>query len=94
MPRIAISGRLICADDIELAALRQHLPHHISLSRAEPGCLRFDITPTDDPLIWQVTELFADQAAFEAHKARTADSPWAAATRSIRRDMKVAPAED
>lgn len=94
MPRIAISGRLICADETELAALRQHLPDHIRLSRAEPGCLRFDITPSDDPMIWKVSELFADEAGFEAHKARTAASPWAEATRNIRRDITATPADD
>ncbi len=93
MSRIALSGRLICADEVEAEVLRRNLDAHIIASRAEPGCLRFDITATDDPLIWQVSELFADAAAFEAHKARTAASPWAEATRAIRRDITVTPVD-
>lgn len=89
MSRIALSGRLICADEIEAEVLKRHLGAHIQASRAEPGCLRFDIAPTDDPLVWQVDELFAGQAAFDAHKARTAASPWAEATRAIRRDISL-----
>ncbi len=89
MTRIALSGRLICADEAEAEVLTRHLDDHIQASRAEPGCLRFDITPTKDALIWQVDELFADQTAFDAHKARTAASPWAEATKQIRRDISL-----
>jgi quinol monooxygenase YgiN len=94
MPRIALSGRLICADDAQAGVLERHLNAHIRASRAEPGCLRFEITPTEDALIWRVDELFADQAAFDAHKARTAASPWAEATKEIRRDISLRTADE
>ena len=89
MSRVALSDRLICADETEAEVLRRHLDAHIQASRAEPGCLRFEPSATDDPLIWQVSELFADAAAFDAHKARTAARPWAEATRTIRRDISM-----
>lgn len=89
MALLHLSGRLICADAVEVEALRAHLPAHIRLSRAEAGCIRFDVTTTDDPLIWQVEESCADRAAFEAHQARTRASDWWAATQAIRRDYRI-----
>jgi quinol monooxygenase YgiN len=82
---IHLSGRLICNDRAEAATVRRHLPRHIRLSRAEPGCLSFEVTTTDDPLCWQVTETFRDPAAFDAHQARTRASAWHAATAAITR---------
>lgn len=86
---VALSGRLICATPEEAARLRAHLPDHIRLTRAEPGCLAFHVAPTADPLVWEVSERFTDRAAFATHQARTADSPWAAATAGIRRDYTI-----
>ena len=85
--QVALSGRLRCADAAELMAVLAHLADHVAASRAEPGCLHFDIAQTDDPLVWQVEELFADEAALKAHKARTMASPWADATAGIAREI-------
>lgn len=73
---VELTGRLLCADPDEAAAVRRHLPEHVALTRAEPGCLRFEVEPTEDPLVWTVSELFVDRAAFEAHQARIRSSPW------------------
>lgn len=86
---ISLSGRLICANATEADLVRQHLPEHLRLTRAEPGCLSFQVTATDDPLIWQVAESFTDKAAFEAHQSRTRASAWHAATAHIRRDYRL-----
>ena len=48
-----------------------HLPLHVSLTRAEAGCLIYDIGETDDPLVWEVHETCRDRAAFDAHQTRT-----------------------
>ena len=85
--QVALSGQLRCAGAAELMAVLAHLADHVRASRAEPGCLHFDIAQTNDPLVWQVEELFADEAALKAHKARTMASPWAAATAAIARDI-------
>lgn len=84
---IHLSGRLICKDGEEAAVVRRELPEHISLTRAEPGCVTFEVTATDDPLCWQVNETFRDRAAFEAHQARTRDSEWYRATAGVMRDF-------
>lgn len=82
---IHLSGRLICKTAAELSTVQLYLPDHIRLSLAEPGCVAFAITQSDDPLIWDVSETFVDMAAFDAHQTRTSASPWFAATRHILR---------
>jgi quinol monooxygenase YgiN len=89
MGMIHLNGRLICATHAQARAVMMALPDHIRLTRDEPGCLSFDVTPTDDPLIWQVAERFTDRAAFEVHQARVAASDWGAQTAGITRDYTV-----
>jgi quinol monooxygenase YgiN len=86
---IRLSGFLRCASPEEADIVRRLLPEHVRLTRAEPGCLSFEVTPTDDPLTWRVEERFADRAAFDAHQRRTRASTWAVATAAIRRDYEV-----
>ncbi|MEI3807472.1 MULTISPECIES: putative quinol monooxygenase [Agrobacterium] len=79
--------RCLSTDDIEL--VRRHLPEHLRLTRAEPGCISFEVSETDDPLIWQVEELFADRAAFDFHQQRTRASEWFTVTSAIPRDYEI-----
>ena len=86
---IRLSGRLICQTHAQARAVMMALPDHIRLTRAEPGCLSFDVALSDNPLIWNVSEVFADRAAFEAHQARIAASDWGAQTAGIPRDYEI-----
>ena len=86
---IHLTGRLICASHAQARAVMMALPEHIRLTRSEPGCVTFDVTPTDDPLIWQVAESFLDRAAFDAHQARAAATDWAVQTSGITRDYAI-----
>ncbi|MBY5932411.1 antibiotic biosynthesis monooxygenase [Tateyamaria omphalii] len=86
---VTLEGFLRCASEDEAARVRAALPEHVQLTRAEPGCIRFDVTPTDDPLVWAVSEEFVDPAAFEAHQARACASDWARETQGIARDYTV-----
>ncbi|WP_028028990.1 putative quinol monooxygenase [Gemmobacter nectariphilus] len=86
---ITLSGFLVCTTAEEAARVRAHLPDHVALTRAEPGCLSFQVTPTDDPLIWRVEETFTDRPALNAHQTRAARSAWAEATAGIRRDYTI-----
>lgn len=86
-PLIAVEGQLTCADMGQMLTALDLLPRHVELSRAEPGCLRFDIAQSDNPLVWQLDEIFADEAAFAAHQARGADSQWGRASQDISRDL-------
>ncbi|HMO71544.1 MAG TPA: antibiotic biosynthesis monooxygenase [Paracoccaceae bacterium] len=86
---IRLRGHLRCLTPDEAAAVRAHAPAHVAATRAEPGCLSFHIEATDDPMTFAVDETFRDRAAFDAHQARTRESPWFAATRTILRDFRV-----
>lgn len=81
---IALTGRLAAAGRAQRQAVRAHLPAHVALSRAEAGCLRFDMTEVA-PGVWQVEELFTDACAFAAHQARAQASDWGRATAGIAR---------
>ena len=84
-PLIALSGHLTCADMSQMMLALDLLPDHVALSRAEPGNLRFDLSQTEDPLIWRLDELFADAEAFAAHQARTKASEWGQRSKDIAR---------
>lgn len=86
---IRLRGQLICMTEDEAATVRRHLPEHIALTRAEPGCLTFDVSATDDPMVWEVMEAFRDRVSFDAHQARTRESAWFQATRGCLRDFRV-----
>ncbi len=73
-----------------LPAVRAALADHIALTRAEPGCLRFDVTEDlTHPDRFQVSELFASRAAFDAHQVRSAASPWADVTAGLPRRYEI-----
>ena len=86
---VTLQGTLRCATDVEAARVRAALAEHIRLTRAEPGCISFEVTATDDPMIWNVAEAFCDAAAFEAHQTRAAASDWARETAGIARDYTI-----
>lgn len=69
--------------------VRAHLPLHIEFTRAEPGCLEFAVSPTIDPLVWEVHERFVDAGSFRAHQERVAVSEWGAATAGIVREYVI-----
>lgn len=86
-PMIALTGRLICHDTAQMMTALSLLPEHVRLSRAEPGCLRFDIWQDEDPMIWHLSELFADADAFAAHQQRAGSSDWGLQSHEIERDF-------
>lgn len=86
---LRVTGRLVCENEAQAEKLRAHVDEHVRLSRAEPGNIHFDITPTEDPLVWSVSESFHSRAAFEDHQTRTAASRWARESAGIARDMSV-----
>ena len=83
--RIFLTGHMDVPPE-RLAAVMRALPEHIALTRAEPGCLAFEVTPSpDSPGRLLVSEIFADQAAFDAHQARGKASAWAEVTAGLPR---------
>lgn len=86
-PLISITGQLFCKDMGQMLQALDLLPEHVALSRKEPGNLRFDIRQSEDPMIWQVDELFADADAIAAHRARAAGSRWRTHAGEFSRDL-------
>lgn len=70
------------------AAIRAALPDHIRLTRAEPGCLSFEVTETQ-PGHFDVAERFVDADAFHAHQERAQASDWARISAGIPRDYQI-----
>lgn len=89
MSNVFLSGHLVCSDQDQAAVVAQFLPLHIELTRAEQGCLSFDVNLTQDPLVWQVDEQFQDAASFRAHQQRVAGSEWGRATANIDRQYEI-----
>ena len=85
---IRLTGTLTCTPE-EGATGHAALPEHIRLSRAEPGCIAFDVSETA-PGVFTVAERFADRAAFDAHQTRTRASAWWQATGHMPRSFTLA----
>lgn len=86
---IRLEGHLRCATAEEARRVARHLPDHHAATRAEPGCLAFEVELTGDPLVWRVSERFRSREDFEAHQRRSAETAWSEATRGITRDYHV-----
>jgi quinol monooxygenase YgiN len=85
-----LNGFLICDTLDEADRISQLVPEHVRLTRAEPGCLKFEIFRShEDPTRFAVSEIFRDRAAFAAHQARTRDSVWWRETLGIKRDFAL-----
>lgn len=89
MSEVRLSGYLRCKNDSEADLVKEYLPKHIALTRAEPGCISFEVNPTANTLVWKVEERFASSGAFRAHQARVAVSEWGKMTSEIARDYTV-----
>lgn len=90
---LAVHGRLICRDAAQMMLALELLPDHAAASRAERGCLRFEVAQSDDPMVFTLSEVFVDEAAFAAHQERTAASPWGRRSGQIGRDVHRHPAQ-
>jgi len=89
MTNVHLNGHIDVPTD-RLDAVSAALAMHITLTRAEAGCISFEVTP--DPKIagrFNVSECFVDQAAFDQHQLRTKNSAWAEITDGIPRDYVI-----
>ncbi|WP_390623418.1 putative quinol monooxygenase [Subtercola endophyticus] len=86
---VRLTGELVCRNLDEVRLVAEYLPAHIRLTRAEPGCLAFNVTPTTNPLIWRVEEHFEDETVFRTHQERGASSEWGQMTAEIERRYSI-----
>ena len=89
MTEVSLTGELVCATPAEAAVVERLLPEHVLRTRAEPGCLFFEVTRRGTSLIWDVEERFDTSEAFRAHQTRSAESAWGAGTAAIVRDYVI-----
>ena len=82
---VRVTGQLLCRNQVELNTVLSHLQRHIELTRAEPGCLSFEVRQTSDPLVFDVDETFRDDDALDHHRKRMAGSVWGRVTAGIER---------
>lgn len=87
--RVRLTGFLRCTTPEDVRIIERELPAHVALTRSEQGCIFFEVSQTDDPLVWRVEEQFQDRRAFERHQQRTRASDWFAKTAHIPRDYKI-----
>lgn len=89
MNDVTLTGELVCKNRDEAQLVAEYLPEHVTLTRAEPGCISFKVTPTDDPSVWRVDEHFEHELAFSAHQERVARSEWGRMTAGIERRYSI-----
>ncbi|WP_299924720.1 putative quinol monooxygenase [uncultured Pelagimonas sp.] len=86
---VTLEGYIQVPED-RLDEVRTALVEHIKLTRAEPGCLRFEVVASQTKMgRFDVSEEFLDKAAFEAHQARVKSSDWGRITQGIPRDYEI-----
>ena len=89
MSVVRLSGELVCVTEAEAALVERMLPAHTALTRAEEGCLSFEVTRIADALAWRVEGEFRDAASFRDHQQRAAASAWGRDTAGIERRYVV-----
>lgn len=86
---VTLSGYVLAAPE-DLHAVLKALPEHVRLTRAETGCLVFNVTQdSTNPLRFTVYEEFTDQAAFKAHQERIKGTAWRAASQNMSRHYDI-----
>ena len=89
MSKIILEGHIMVSD-ADLPAVKAELPIHIQ----EEGCLRFDVTQSPGTgNVFFVSEVFIDQAAFEAHQRRVRLSDWGRVASNVERHYQVTEAD-
>ncbi|HLP68501.1 MAG TPA: putative quinol monooxygenase [Rhizobium sp.] len=87
--RIYLDGHIDVPSDRREAVMAA-LPQHIALTRAEPGCLKFEVTVSESVAgRLDVSEVFVDQTAFDGHQTRTRASDWFKVTEGIQRHFTI-----
>ncbi|MGX9900026.1 putative quinol monooxygenase [Arthrobacter sp. SA17] len=89
MNNVRLTGQLICSDKDAVAIVAHHLPLHVELTRAEEGCILFEVNRSPGSLEWQVEERFRDGDSFRAHQERVKESEWGRVTAGMERRYTV-----
>jgi len=86
MPKVYLDGLLVAKSAAHRAVIDLYLDEHIARTRAEPGCLKFEVT--EDPKDrnkFHVSEIFDSEESFAAHQTRAKTSEWGAHSEKLER---------
>lgn len=87
--RVVLQGYILVPEE-DLEVVKTALPEHIRLTKAEKGCLDFQLTQSiTNPRRFDVYEIFSNQAAFAEHQARVKTSAWGEISRHVERHYQV-----
>jgi len=86
MAKVYLDGLLVAQTAAHRAVIDLYLEDHIALTRAEPGCLKFEVTEdSKDRNKFHVSEIFDSEESFAAHQARAKNSEWGAHSDKLER---------
>ncbi|MBT5903089.1 MAG: antibiotic biosynthesis monooxygenase [Opitutaceae bacterium] len=89
MSKVVLSGCILVPES-ELRQVKAALAKHILLTRAESGCLVFNVTACpSDKTRFDVYEEFESAAAFKFHQQRVATSSWGTCTKNVTRYYNI-----
>jgi len=89
MSKVVLVGNIIVPEK-EISSVRQALPLHIELTRAEEGCLVFEVNEhTDISGRFDVYEEFKDSRSFKSHQKRVKESTWGELTKGSSRNYTI-----
>ncbi|MBV1916424.1 MAG: antibiotic biosynthesis monooxygenase [Pseudomonadales bacterium] len=89
MSKITLQGHIIvpCAD---LESVESAVSNHIELTRAEDGCLVFEVVQdSENKNRFNVYEEFVDQNSFSSHQQRVGQSAWGKITVNVERHYQI-----
>jgi len=91
--KVILQGHIIVLDD-DLDTVTAALDSHIELTRAEQGCLIFNVTVDEkNQTKFNVYEEFVNQAAFDKHQLRVKQSNWGRVTTQVERHYLISYSE-
>lgn len=89
MAKVVLTGYILIPDD-DLEQVKTALVKHTQLTRSEPGCLVFNVTPdSSNANKFNVYEEFVDKISFETHQLRVKNSRWGAVTSNVQRHYQI-----
>ena len=87
--QIILDGYIV-VPDADLSAVIDELPRHIELTRAEQGCIAFDVIQDKQSRYkFTVYEKFSSREAFEFHQHRVRSSAWGLVAKNVERYYKI-----
>ena len=87
--RVMLTGYMDVPSE-RLNAVKDALIEHINLTRAEKGCILFEVREDDThPGRFLASEVFENQKAFDAHQNRTRNSDWFNVTEDLPRNYSI-----